>query len=297
MNKPHRLAYHAIKVVSQGNHGAVTKLLTVIGVSRQAYHKGLRRQETTWEKHNKQLKTRTQYWFDFHHQGIGAGNLLTNLQADKLIDFPVTLKQVRRVMRELDIRCQVRPKRHKRAKQTEQYLLDNVLKQNFQVTAPNKVWLSDSTELTYGLNGEYKVRLSGVLDLYGRRLLAYNLSATETSAAEIQVFQRAFTAVGKVPSLIHTDRGSAYTSRAFNHFINQFEITRSMSRPGTPYDNAPMERWWNEFKLRWMARHPRAKTYQELITLVESGIEYFNHDNRSAQRNGLTPDEYWNEAI
>src|SRR5699024_7892338 len=105
------------------------------------------------------------------------------------------------------------------------------------------------------------------------------------------------TAVGKVPSLIHTDRGSAYTSRAFNHFINQFEITRSMSRPGTPYDNAPMERWWNEFKLRWMARHPRAKTYQELITLVESGIEYFNHDNRSAQRNGLTPDEYWNEAI
>lgn len=70
-----------------------------------------------------------------------------------------------------------------------------------------------------------------------------------------------------------------------------------MSRPGTPYDNAPMERWWNEFKLRWMARHPRAKTYQELITLVESGIEYFNHDNRSAQRNGLTPDEYWNEAI
>lgn len=139
MNKPHRLAYHAIKVVSQGNHGAVTKLLTVIGVSRQAYHKGLRRQETTWEKHNKQLKTRTQYWFDFHHQGIGAGNLLTNLQADKLIDFPVTLKQVRRVMRELDIRCQVRPKKHKRAKQTEQYLLDNVLKQNFQVTAPNKV--------------------------------------------------------------------------------------------------------------------------------------------------------------
>ena len=26
VNKPHRLAYHAIKVVSQGNHGAVTKL-------------------------------------------------------------------------------------------------------------------------------------------------------------------------------------------------------------------------------------------------------------------------------
>ncbi|MGV0030056.1 IS3 family transposase, partial [Latilactobacillus curvatus] len=61
-------------------------------------------------------------------------------------------------------------------------------------------------------------------------------------------------------------------------------------------DNAPMERWWNEFKLRWMARHPLAKTCEELVRLVEEGIEYFNHHNRSAQRNGLTPDEYWSEA-
>ena len=69
-----------------------------------------------------------------------------------------------------------------------------------------------------------------------------------------------------------------------------------MSRPGTPFDNAPMERWWNEFKLRWMDRHSMPKTLQELEKLVEEGIEYFNCHNRSAQRNGLTPDEYWNEA-
>ncbi|WP_236721878.1 DDE-type integrase/transposase/recombinase [Lactiplantibacillus plantarum] len=153
--------------------------------------------------------------------------------------------------------------------------------------APNQVWLSDSTELSYGVNGEYKIRLSGVMDFYGRRILSYNLSITETSAAEIQVFQRAFAGAGNVHPMIHTDRGSAYTSGAFNRYFSQFEITRSMSRPGTPYDNAPMERWWNEFKLRWMASHPVAKTYEELVRLVEAGIDYFNHHNRSAQRNGL----------
>jgi len=297
VNKQHRLAYQAIKVVSQGNHGAITKLLALIGVSRQAYYKGLKRPETPWQRQNKQLKTRTQYWFDFHHQGIGAGILLTNLEQDDMISFPVTFKQVRRVMRELNIRSQVRPKKHNRVKQAEQHLLDNVLNQKFDVSAPNKVWLADSTELTYGVNGEHKIRLSGVLDLYGRRLLSYHLSQTETTVAEIEVFQRAFTAVGNVHPLVHTDRGSAYTSKAFNSFINQFEVTRSMSRPGIPYDNAPMERWWNEFKLRWIERHPMAKTEHELIELVESGIKYFNHDNRTAQRNGLTPDEYWNEAI
>lgn len=297
MNEQRKLAYCAIREVSKGNHGSITKLLKIVGVTRQAYYKWLHREETVWESHDRLLKERVQYWFDFHYQGIEAGNILVNLQQDELIDFPVTFKQVRRVMRALNIRCQIRRKRHNRVKQAEQYLQDNVLNQNFDVSAPNEAWLSDSTELTYGVNGEYKMRLSGVLDLYGRRLLSSNLSETETSAAEIQTFQRAFTAAGDVHPLVHTDRGSAYTSGQFNQYLNQFNVKRSMSRPGTPYDNAPMERWWNEFKLRWMDRHPMAKTLSELTQLVEEGIEYFNHHNRSAQRNGLTPDEYWNEAI
>ncbi len=297
MNEQHRLAYRAIKEVSHQHHGAITKLLAILGVSRQAYNKSFKRVETQWEKHDKVLKQRVQYWFDFHYQGIGAGNLLINLEQDEQITFAVTPKQVRRVMRALNIRCQIRTKKHNRIKQSEQYTQDNLLDQEFTVEQPNQVWLSDSTEVTYGVNGEHKVRFSGVLALYGRRLMAYHLSPTETSKAEIAVFQRAFDAVGEeVHPMIHTDRGSAYTSNEFNDFLVPFKVTRSMSRPGTPYDNAPMERWWNEFKLRWLARHARPKTYEELLQLIEAGIEYFNHQNRSAQRNGLTPDEYWNEA-
>lgn len=56
-----------------------------------------------------------------------------------------------------------------------------------------------------------------------------------------------------------------------------------MPHSGTPYDNAPMERCRNEFKLRWMASHQMAKTYKELVQLVEAGINYFNHHNRSTQ--------------
>ncbi|WP_439644581.1 hypothetical protein [Amylolactobacillus amylophilus] len=134
---------------------------------------------------------------------------LVNLQHDDLIDFPVTFKMVRRVMRELSLTCQIRVKKHSRHKENEQHIQDNVLNQNFDVDSPNQVWLSDSTELTYGVNNKYKVRLSGVLNLYGRRLLSYNLSATETSAAEIEVFQRAFESSGDVHPLVHTDRGSA----------------------------------------------------------------------------------------
>lgn len=39
------------------------------------------------------------------------------------------------------------------------------------------------------------------------------------------------------------------------------------------------------------------RTQQVCVFQIEAGINYFNHLNRFAQRNGLTPDEYWNEAI
>ncbi|WP_262388950.1 hypothetical protein [Lactiplantibacillus plantarum] len=86
-------------------------------------------------------------------------------------------------------RCQVRQKKRSRIQQQEQYLQDNVLDQQFNASRPNQACLADSTELVYGVNGQYKVRLSGVLDLYGRHLIAHRLSETETSNAEIQVFQ------------------------------------------------------------------------------------------------------------
>ncbi|WP_010623325.1 hypothetical protein ABTQ33_13280 (plasmid) [Paucilactobacillus suebicus] len=69
-------------------------------------------------------------------------NVLSNLEQE----FPVTFKMVRRVMRELGLRWQACMKKHSFIKQHEKYILDNVLNQNFDVSAPNEVWLSDSTK-------------------------------------------------------------------------------------------------------------------------------------------------------
>lgn len=62
-------------------------------------------------------------------------------------------------MCELRIWCQIRKKRHNRTKQSEQYLQGNVFNQNFDIEKPDEVWVSDSTEVSYGVNGEYKMHL------------------------------------------------------------------------------------------------------------------------------------------
>lgn len=297
MKHSNRLVYQAIKEISQNQPGVISKLLRRIGVSRQAYYQAMKRQPNEWERNNELLKRLVKEKYEFHHRKIGATNLSHHINQEENLDFEVSRKQIQRVMRELGIRCQARIKKRHIKRQQEQYTLDNQLNQNFEVSQPNEVWLADSTELKYGSNGEKSVRLSGVLDLFGRRLIAYHLSPTETAQAEVTVFKAAFLKAGEVHPMIHTDRGSAYTSGIFNEYLTTKQVTRSMSRPGTPYDNAPMERWWSEFKIRWYDCHPRPKTLPELEQLVQAGVHYFEHHVRKTQRNGLTPIEYWDQAV
>ena len=57
-----------------------------------------------------------------------------------------------------------------------------------------------------------------------------------------------------------------------------------------------MERWWNDFKLIWLAKHPRPRTMAELDKLVQGAIEYFNTKRAYTTRNGLTAEQFRNQA-
>jgi len=41
--------------------------------------------------------------------------------------------------------------------------------------------------------------------------------------------------------ILHSDQGSVYASKKFNELLPMYNITHSMSRAGTPTDNAAME--------------------------------------------------------
>lgn len=41
--------------------------------------------------------------------------------------------------------------------------------------------------------------------------------------------------------VLHSDQGAVYASKVFNELLPMYSITRSMSRDGTPTDNAAVE--------------------------------------------------------
>ena len=46
---------------------------------------------------------------------------------------------------------------------------------------------------------------------------------------------------GEHKMVLHSDQGVVYASKDFNQLLENYNITRSMSRAGTPTDNAAME--------------------------------------------------------
>ncbi|MGK4063541.1 integrase core domain-containing protein [Weissella paramesenteroides] len=64
----------------------------------------------------------------------------------------------------------------------------------------------------------------------------------------------------------------------------------AMSRPGTPYDNAIMEKFWNDFKVEWWDKQ-HSYTLKEAIEAIKAEIDYFNLIRRSETINGHNPRE------
>ena len=58
--------------------------------------------------------------------------------------------------------------------------------------------------------------------------------------------------------LHHSDRGSQYTSDAFQRLMAEHDVTRSLSRSGNVWDNAAMESFFSSLKVERVAR----KTYR-----------------------------------
>ncbi|WP_443050909.1 DDE-type integrase/transposase/recombinase [Streptomyces sp. H27-D2] len=83
--------------------------------------------------------------------------------------------------------------------------------------------------------GEGKLYLATVLDLFSRRLLGYAMGAYHDAAlAGASLKMAAATRGGDVDGVIfHSDRGSEYTSEAYNSLCDHLGVVQSMGRVGS----------------------------------------------------------------
>lgn len=122
----------------------------------------------------------------------------------------------------------------------------NILKQRFNPSQPNKVWVCDFTYLRAAGRFYY---LCVILDLFSRKAIAYKLSPHLNTKLAIETLDSAVANRNISGSLLfHSDRGCQFTAEAFRKHLDELNIVQSFSAKGHPYDNAVMECFFKYLK-------------------------------------------------
>jgi len=203
----------------------------------------------------------------------------------------VGICRIKRIRRKLGIRC--KQKRRFKATTDSKHTLpvaENILGQQFRVTAPSRVWASD---ITYVPTDEGWLYVAGHKDLFSGNIVGYAMGERLTRSLVSQSLSKAVAAKRPAQGLIHhSDRGSQYCSHEYRKLMDRFGLKVSMSGKGNCLDNAPMESFWGTLKQE-LIHHRRYRTRLEAIRDITEYIEiFYNRQRRQARLGFLSPVAY-----
>jgi putative transposase len=168
----------------------------------------------------------------------------------------------------------------------------NTLARQFEVDAPDKVWVTD---ITYIKTHEGWLYLSVVIDLFSRRVVGWSAQPRMTTDLALQALLAAvWRRKPKARVMVHSDQGSQFTSREWQVFLSQHNLEPSMSRRGNCHDNAVAESFFQLLK-RERVRRRTYPTRDAARQDVFEYIEMFYNPKRKHTNNGmLSPVDFEN---
>lgn len=197
----------------------------------------------------------------------------------------VNSKAVLRLMRKYGLLAQIRRPRPFYQRQQKMMRYENRLNRNFNADRPNQKWVTD---ISYIHTKAGTVYLSCIKDLYDNFIVAYDMGTTQDNALVYRTIQKAKKEVADGLTL-HSDQGFQYTSTGYLNLTQQYGILPSMSRAGTPLDNAPAENFFGILKTECIYRQ-KINTITQAKKLVHQYIRFYNYE-RVQLKSGLTPFE------
>ncbi len=168
----------------------------------------------------------------------------------------------------------------------------NLMLTGLNVSGPLQCVVSDMT--AFYVKGIY-YELTLYMDLWNNEILSHSLSSKRGDRMTyISGLDGLLNIKKEYPNLemvLHTDQGSVYSSKSFNELLPLYNIVHSMSRAGTPTDNAAMEAING-----WI----KAEMFSDLHVTGDGNIDqeiadyivFFNEERPAYSLGYLTPKQY-----
>ena len=183
-------------------------------------------------------------------------------------------KKIARIMTKYNLKPEyIKRLRPNTFKRIQDNVRPNLVKRQFNVDKPNKVWVTD---ITYLIFNNKRLYLSTILDLFDRKVVAYKISKFNNIPLVIDTLNEAISKRKNVyGTILHSDQGFQYTFYEYKAICESNGILISMSRKGTPIDDSPMESWHGILKKETLYNN-NITSLEEYQAIVEDWIEFYN---------------------
>ena len=165
--------------------------------------------------------------------------------------------------------------------------LGNTLNREFKTANPHGAIVSDLTYVRVGKQWNY---LCVLLDLYNREIIGYSCGEHKTAELVLQAFHTVKAPLSSI-QLFHTDRGSEFDNQLISKLLDTFDIVRSLSAKGCPYDNAVAEATFKSIKTEFVYQET-FETIAELQIKWFDYVHWYNHIRLHSTLDYMAPVEY-----
>lgn len=133
------------------------------------------------------------------------------------------------------------------------FYYENILANQNETAKNNVAWVADFTILE--LFRDQKIYVFLCIDIHSNLVVAETISKKVITASTVvnrlkRAINNRCNRTSNLKLIIHTDRGTQFSSKSYNNFVKKFnkKFIPSMARENTPTDNSVAERYMRTFK-------------------------------------------------
>ena len=196
------------------------------------------------------------------------------------------------------IQSKARKYRYKKKDDEKNVEFPNEVNGNWNATGPTQIVVSDMTVIkNKGRNWEWTL----LVDTFNNEILAHQATPVQ---GDTKPYYHCLETLKKLAGkkneeqtpqvVLHTDQGSVYSSQAFRQAHEYYNILRSMSKVGTPTDNAIIEAL-NGWIKEELYLDFGLETAEDVPKLLDEYVYYFNNRRPAAALGYKSPVQYKTE--
>lgn len=163
----------------------------------------------------------------------------------------------------------------------------NLVNREFNNQSPLDVVVSDLTYVRVGMLWNY---ICVLIDLNNREIIGYSAGANKDARLVTKAFSTVKTNLANI-NVFHTDRGNEFKNKLIDDTLKTFNISRSLSLKGCPYDNAVAEATFKVIKTEFVNNYT-FNTLDELKYWLSDYVNWYNNHRIHSSLGYNTPVEY-----